>query len=293
MQVGALSSGERERISQAVQRTSTATLAQGREGAAIRRFCGYPDRSGRSSVGGGCVVVAPVMASERDLRTLAAIVSEDRADLPANGGLPESLLSDLMSQIRCDVISFERFDSQREKTRFLQSIPDPDRAWLEEMDPLHWQHYWDCRPCSYPDRTADLRSVVKIADFYTARQWHHTGMYCDRFRSVGFEHNLMLTLPAAPGPVQGPGQTMRLFFFRGPGPDFSERDRAVLTLLRPHLRQPTWTPSGAAIPFPGLPAGSRTCCAWSRPGTPIPRSPDGSASPRGRCGPTWKISTRS
>jgi DNA-binding NarL/FixJ family response regulator len=30
---------------------------------------------------------------------------------------------------------------------------------------------------------------------------------------------------------------MRLFFFRGPGPDFSDRDRAVLTLLRPHLHQ--------------------------------------------------------
>ena len=28
---------------------------------------------------------------------------------------------------------------------------------------------------------------------------------------------------------------MRLFFLRGPGPDFSERDRALLTLLRPHL----------------------------------------------------------
>ena len=29
----------------------------------------------------------------------------------------------------------------------------------------------------YPDRTGDLRSVVKIADFYSARQWHSTGMY--------------------------------------------------------------------------------------------------------------------
>ena len=28
---------------------------------------------------------------------------------------------------------------------------------------------------------------------------------------------------------------MRLYFGRGPGPDFSERDRALLTLLRPHL----------------------------------------------------------
>ena len=32
-------------------------------------------------------------------------------------------------------------------------------------------------------------------------------------------------------------QTVRLLFSRGPGLDFSERDRAVLTLLRPHLHQ--------------------------------------------------------
>ena len=30
---------------------------------------------------------------------------------------------------------------------------------------------------------------------------------------------------------------MRLFFFRGPGDDFAEADRALLTLLRPHLQQ--------------------------------------------------------
>jgi len=30
---------------------------------------------------------------------------------------------------------------------------------------------------------------------------------------------------------------VRLVFFRGPGPEFSERDRALLTLLRPHLYQ--------------------------------------------------------
>jgi DNA-binding NarL/FixJ family response regulator len=35
----------------------------------------------------------------------------------------------------------------------------------------------------------------------------------------------------------GPGQTVRLIFYRGSGPDFSERDRALLTLLRPHLQQ--------------------------------------------------------
>ena len=78
---------------------------------------------------------------------------------------------------------------------------------------------------------------MKTSDFYSARQWHSVGMYCDIYRPLGFEHDLMLTLPAMPGPAQGPGRTMRLFIFRGSGPDFSERDRAVLTLLRPHLHQ--------------------------------------------------------
>ena len=35
----------------------------------------------------------------------------------------------------------------------------------------------------------------------------------------------------------GPGRTVRLIFVRGPGPDFCDRDRDLLTVLRPHLHQ--------------------------------------------------------
>jgi DNA-binding NarL/FixJ family response regulator len=48
----------------------------------------------------------------------------------------------------------------------------------------------------------------------------------------------MLCLPEAPpGTIAGPERHVRLYLSRGPGPDFSERDRALLTLLRPHLHQ--------------------------------------------------------
>jgi DNA-binding CsgD family transcriptional regulator len=182
-------------------------------------------------------VVAPVVASERDLRALAAIVSEDRSDLPDGEGLPPSLLADLMRQIRCDAIGFGGFDSGRQETWSLQFMPDGSEALVKGEAPVHWQHYWHCQPCSYPDRTSDLRSVVQISDFYSDRQWHSIGTRCGINRPLGFERDLMLTLPARLGPAIEPGRTMRLFFFRGPGPDFSERDRAVLTLLRPHLHQ--------------------------------------------------------
>ena len=88
-----------------------------------------------------------------------------------------------------------------------------------------------------PRRTGDLRSIITIADFYSARQWHSTGMYADYYRPLGLEHHLMLCLPEAPPRTAGPGRHVRLYLCRGPGPDFSERDRAVLTLLRPHLHQ--------------------------------------------------------
>ena len=39
------------------------------------------------------------------------------------------------------------------------------------------------------------------------------------------------------GVSRGPGRTVRLYFVRFSGPDFSERDRALLTLIRPHLHQ--------------------------------------------------------
>jgi DNA-binding CsgD family transcriptional regulator len=180
-------------------------------------------------------MTAPVTASERDLRTLAGIVSDHRADLPAEG-LPPSLLVDLMGQIRCDAVTFFGMDSGRRAYRFGQDIPPSDAAEYD-ADPAHWEDYWDCKPCAYPDRTHDLRSILKIADFYSVRQWHATGVYCNNYRLWGVEHELQLCLPETPGQTPGPGRTVRLLLLRGPGPDFSERDRALLTLLRPHLHQ--------------------------------------------------------
>jgi hypothetical protein len=38
---------------------------------------------------------------------------------------------------------------------------DPD---AEALDQAHWEHFWDCQPCSYASRSGDLRSVTKISD---------------------------------------------------------------------------------------------------------------------------------
>jgi len=175
-----------------------------------------------------------VTVSETDLRTLLGIAGDDRSDLP-EAGLPPSLLSDLMVQVRCEALTFSGQDTRRLEFVFAQSVPADDTDQGDETGQEFWEAYRDCEHCAYPDR-GDLRSVTKTSDFYSARQWHSTAMYSDAFR--GIEHMLMLCLPGpGTGAKPGPGPDVRLVFLRGPGPDFSERDRALLALLRPHLHR--------------------------------------------------------
>jgi DNA-binding CsgD family transcriptional regulator len=179
-------------------------------------------------------MVSPVTVSEGDLRTLLGIVSDDRSDLPP-AGLPLSLLTELTGQVRCDLVSFFGVGPRRQGWPFMQDVPPVDYSAVEDVDDVAL--YWDCDYCTYPERSGDLRSVTKPSDFYSARQWHSTGIYSDYFLPSGIEHLLNLCLPAGPGSAAWPGPAAKLTFFRGPGPDFSERDRALLELLRPHLHQ--------------------------------------------------------
>ncbi len=132
------------------------------------------------------------------------------------------------------------YDSSLRRYWFGQHIPEEEGDEdLNNSDlcRVMWEQYWDCQVFSYPDRSGDLRSIVKVDDFYSVRQWHSTDMYRDVMRLQGFENRMQLCLSTAPGPDAGPGRTVRLLFLREPGLDFSERDRALLTLLRPNLQQ--------------------------------------------------------
>ncbi len=164
------------------------------------------------------------------MRALAAIVSESRPDLP-EVGLPWSLISDLTDLIPSDIVVLCGVAHRPHTPAWFLQQTSPDDADGE----AYWQHYQDFAPTCYPEGGGDLRQVIKYSDFYSAWQWHNSGIYCDYFRVAGVEQALMLFLPA-PG-WSSRDATLRLVFFRGPGPDFSERDRAVLTLLRPHLHQ--------------------------------------------------------
>ena len=85
---------------------------------------------------------------------------------------------------------------------------------------------------SYPLRDLDhSRSVepLRISDIVSRARFRQSPFYAVVMRPLGREHELKLWLPAPPGHAH---------YFeleRGPGRDFGERERALLSLLRPYL----------------------------------------------------------
>jgi DNA-binding CsgD family transcriptional regulator len=71
---------------------------------------------------------------------------------------------------------------------------------------------------------------LMLSDFLTGARLRRNPWYSEIMRPSGIEHELKVWLPA-------PTDTYRGFFLlRGPGQrDFDERDRAVLSLVRPYL----------------------------------------------------------
>lgn len=75
--------------------------------------------------------------------------------------------------------------------------------------------------------TGDL-AAVKMSDFLTQHQFHSLGLYQEFFRHVRTEHQLTAGVTVAEGQLIDIGLNRTR-------PDFSERDRLVLNVLRSHL----------------------------------------------------------
>jgi DNA-binding CsgD family transcriptional regulator len=127
-----------------------------------------------------------------------------------------------------------------------RAIPADEAAYVEwrfgDRDCLYvsrradpWPAYEEAlaETCdSYPLRDVDHATCaepLRITDVIARAQFRKSPCYSAVMRPAGFEHELKLWLPA-------PAGYARYFdLHRGPGRDFDERDRALLSLLRPHL----------------------------------------------------------
>jgi DNA-binding CsgD family transcriptional regulator len=173
--------------------------------------------------------MARVAVGEMQLRSMLRIVTApDDAD--DGQPLPRSVLATLSQLVGADMVYFMRLDVERRETPLYQEYgPLGDVDDEDAPVQVFWSNYWTGPFCSYPDRTGDLTSVTRMSDFSTMTALRRTELWSEYFRPFRAYRELMLCLPSPPR------RTLRLLLVRGPGPDFSERDRDLLALLRPHL----------------------------------------------------------
>ncbi len=170
--------------------------------------------------------------SGADLERVLDVLDRADAEPEVNATLPWALLHLLKDLVPCDVLSVSGQDTPHWEFFAMQELPVVPLAPAEQarFDDAFRTHYWGST-CSYPDRTGDVLSVRRTSDHLSDREHRAEPMYQEFDRPLGIEHELMLCIDTG-----APQRTLRLLFSRGPGLDFSWRDVALLTLLRPHLQ---------------------------------------------------------
>lgn len=168
--------------------------------------------------------------------------------------MPESLKSrDFQVLQRCITELYELGSLEHFKSRVLRVLPTAvpgDITLYAEVDPRTRAMRWDSEPATnlglkdaasafaahmrdfplFESYQRGQGSAVKISDVRTRRQFQRTALYNEFYRRVGVEHHIVKGLPGPPGIVTALGILRR-------HSDFTERDRLVLNLLRPHLNR--------------------------------------------------------
>ncbi|WP_138731489.1 helix-turn-helix transcriptional regulator [Modestobacter excelsi] len=169
-----------------------------------------------------------------DVERLVAVLEDARSDDPGPA-MPWALLEGLLHLVPCDLeVSYQHHEYAAYRMPLHQVVePGGVRSGPfstpEDPDDPFWVYWWH-GPCSWPQRTGDLRRVTMIRDFFPTERDRLADPISD---VLGAElHDCMLVSLPAP-----PGEARRICFMRGSGPPFTERDRQIAMLLRPHLQE--------------------------------------------------------
>ena len=170
--------------------------------------------------------------ADRDLRKVADVIDVLTEPAAVPGGVPLAVLVALSRLVPADAVTFFDIDPATRTMHFLQDwwsgehvieaepITDPDAAF--------WRHYGQA-VCAYPTRTGDDRTVLLRTDIQSDLERRRTGIYVDLMHEFPL-YQMYCWMPLA-------GLRTPRFIFWRDGRDFTERERLLVSLLRPHLAE--------------------------------------------------------
>lgn len=159
-----------------------------------------------------------------DYARIGRFVAET-ADLPRDGEpFSSAFLAALRRLVPCDFVSYAEMD--RVQCRLLRFVDQPVYDGPEPE--LHGSQFDPDDPVRrYFAET--LIGAYRLSDVAATHELRRSLGYEAWFRALGFAHHLRVGLDATRW------HTKEFCFDRGPGRDFTSRDRAVLDAVRPYL----------------------------------------------------------
>ena len=146
------------------------------------------------------------------------------------------VLTGLRELIPCDDITFQLMDVAEQRTRLLfvtdEGVQREDSVGItDEFTQLFWQEFWEEDGCAGPLQTGDYSTLLHHAELTRTRAYANSPLG-SAFAALGVKDEILVPMT----PLGGTDR--RLLLFRDEGsPDFSEREKAMLALARPHIAE--------------------------------------------------------
>lgn len=146
------------------------------------------------------------------------------------------VLSGLRELIPCDDITFQLMDVAEQRLSMLFVTDDGVQreesvGATDEYLQLFWQEFWQEDGCAGPLTTGDYSTLLHQAEAWRTRAWANTPLGSQRV-AMGLKDEILVPMT----PLGGTDRRLLLFRLEG-SPDFSEREKAMLALARPHIAE--------------------------------------------------------
>jgi DNA-binding CsgD family transcriptional regulator len=160
------------------------------------------------------------------LETLQRAVGlvDSLAELDDPASFAGIVLPGLARLVGCDVLTYNEIGPAHGQARYADY---PAGALDPATQPVFAAHVHE-HPLVNHYRATGSGEPVMISDFLSQQRFHRLGLYAEFFRGIPVEHQVAVSLP-------GPGQQVIGIALSRARRDFSEEDRALLSVLRAPL----------------------------------------------------------
>jgi DNA-binding CsgD family transcriptional regulator len=164
-----------------------------------------------------------VYISSETLRRAVGLV-DSLAELEAPAGFAAIVLPGLAALAGCDVTTYNEIGPGHGQTRYADY---PAGCLDPATQPVFAAHVHEHPLVNHYRATGDGEPVM-ISDFLSRERFHRLGLYAEFFRGIPVEHQVAVSLPGPDREVIGVAMSRARR-------DFSEEDRALLSVLRAPL----------------------------------------------------------